>query len=762
MAEKGKTQKKYIHIGIGAALIIALILFLFPDQELAHRSEIPHLGQISTRTIVAPIKFEVPKTEQEIETEKERAAERVTAVFEFNQDETKRVIDEFRQNIKKLAQYDSLQRAINNAAEDDSTVNLKIQKASKIYEALKQRMSATTIKSLQGSNRARDSVFQAFNRMMQRGVSNTLLVTTKNGLQLYLDNYNISNIKNLKYDKQTVALVRDGEEITIDANSLYPRERRIDETFEELQHSFPNAASNQSILSAFYELLYAFTVPNVFYMEKETEHRKEEAKNAVLLNKGIVARGMEIVSQGAIITKDVLEKLEALQIAQQKEDNGRLITAKFGQAAMLIILVALLFLFLFTPIANDLTKRTSHIWSFVSLAALQLIAFYAMHRSATYLQVSDTALPEGIEWIWAYPFTIAPIVMTVLFNRKVGILFSTFSALLTGLLAGYDLAMAVASFCICYASIHFLEKMRYRVQFIWGIISSIAMFAAVLSIILLLRNRMEWVGFYQTLIAGSIMLAVCAALSSSFLIHVAERIFKITTVLTLMEMSDFNRPALKRISQLAPGTFHHSIQVSNLAEKVADSIGANSLLVRVQALYHDLGKTLRPEFFTENQKNGVNPHQSLDALQSAKIITSHVEQGMVLAKEHKLPDIIAAGIAEHHGTGLIKFFYHKAKEENPEKNIDPKLFSYKGPKPQSKETAILMLADMIEATSRSMAGASAEDIRNMIHKTIFERLTDGEFNESNLSVKEMAMLEEAFVSSLEGQFHTRVKYPGQK
>lgn len=755
-------KKAYIHIGIGAALIIALILFLFPDQELAQRAEIPHLGQVSTRTIVAPIKFEVPKSEQEIELEKERAADRVNAVFEFNPDETKRVLDEFRQNLRKLAQYDSLQRAISNAAEDDSTVNQKIQRASKLYDALKQRFSPTAIKSLQSSSRARDSLYQAFNRMMQRGVSNTLLVTTKNGLQLYQDNYNVRDIRNIRYDKPTVSLVRDGEEITIEAGEIRPRERSIEETFDELQHTFPNASSNQGVLSAFYEVLYVFTVPNVFYMDKETERRKEEAKDGVLLNKGIVARGMEIVSQGAIITKDVLEKMEALQIAQQKEDSGRLITSKFGQAGMLIILVALLYLFFFTPIAHDLTKRKAHIWSFTVLAAFQLVTLAGVHKASTYLQLTDTALPEGIEWIWAYPFTFAPIIMTVLYNRKLGILFSSFSSLLVGLLAGYDLAIAVAAFCICYAAIHFLSMMRYRVQFIWGILSSIAMFALMLTIILLLRNRLEWVNFYQTLIAGSIALAICAALSSSLFIHLSERIFGITTVLTLMEMSDFNRPALKRISELAPGTFHHSIQVSNLAEKVADYIGANSLLIRVQALYHDIGKTMRPEFFTENQKQGINPHKDLEAMQSAKIITSHVSQGLMLAKEYKLPDIVAAGIAEHHGTSVIKFFYHKAKEENPEKEINIKDFCYKGPKPQSKETAILMLTDIIEATSRSMAGASAEDIREMIHKTINDRLLEGEFNESNLSVKEISMLEAAFVQGLEGQFHTRVKYPGQK
>ena len=221
---------------------------------------------------------------------------------------------------------------------------------------------------------------------------------------------------------------------------------------------------------------------------------------------------------------------------------------------------------------------------------------------------------------------------------------------------------------------------------------------------------------------------------------------------------------MQRISELAPGTFHHSIQVSNLAEKVADSIGANSLLVRVMALYHDIGKTMRPEYFTENQKQGVNPHNNIEPDQSAKIIVSHVEQGAVLAKDYKIPDLVAAGITEHHGTTLIQYFYHKAVEAAKEegKTVDESVFHYKGPKPQSKETAILMLADIIEATSRSMTDQNPELLESMIHTTIHGRFDEGQFSECDLSIKELFKLEKAFMHSLDGTFHTRVKYPGQK
>ena len=760
-----RKNKQIVHIILGWILVTALAVLLFPTQELAQKAEIPHLGQLSSRTIIAPIKFELPKSSQEIEAEKEKAAERVEAVFEYNADETKRAIDDLKKSLQKLAEYDSIQRNINaSSAANDSSMAQKIQQATKLYENLKSRFSTTAIKTLQSNSRARDSLYQAFLRMMQRGISNTLIVDTKNGLQLYQDSYNVRNVKYIRYYGNSISLIKDGQEYKEDNSNIVPRERRIEEAFIELQKSFPNAANNQGVLSAIYEALYLFASPNVFYMDKETERRKEAAKQAVLPNKGIVARGMEIVAQGAPITQEVLEKLNALQNAQQKENAGKLVTSKFGQIAMLCLLVALLFVFLFTPLATNIRQKNQYIWSFTTLAALQIIVAAAAHQLIEYIRNASTSIPDNINLIWAYPFCFSPIIITVLYDRKLGSLFSAFSSIFLGMLAGYDLAISIGAFCISYASIHFLSMIRYRMNFIWGVLASIGMFALILSILLLLRNRMEWEIYYQTFLVGATMLAIIAALASSLFIHLMEKLFGITTVLTLMEMSDFNRPTLRRISELAAGTFHHSIQVANLAEKVANALGANALLVRVMALYHDLGKTMRPEFFTENQKKGITPHDVLDPYQSAKIILGHVTQGKLLAKEHKIPDLVASAITEHHGTTLIEYFYKEAQKLYPDKEILEEDFRYKGPKPQSKETVILMLADAIEAATRSMhdsGNASPEKIKAMIHHIITTRLNNGEFSESNLSVREVFQLESIFLDSLEGAYHTRVKYLGQ-
>lgn len=760
-----KKKQMKIHFVIGLILVAAMALFLFPDKNIALQSERPHLGQVSTRTIVAPINFEVPKSEQEIEAEKTRAAEKVNAIFGFNSDETNRVYEDLKLFLQKLAQYGSLQAQINQlsaAGGSDSTLQPKVLQASRIYEVLKQRISTSAIKPLSQSSRARDSLLTVFNQMLQRGVSNTFIASTETAAQLYRDNYNLQDLKYIIYTKPNITLIKDNETSTVEASNIQPLRRRIDDAFATLQMIYPN---EQGLLSAFYETLFVFMMPNVFYLEKETLASREEARKKVTLIKGMVPRGMEIVTQGAPITREILERIDALQRAQQKEENSKTFTAIYGNALVFVLIIVFFFLFLYNTPSRGMFKSARQLWSIMALALLQLVAFWIIHHlSGNLNSVNLSIIPDNLDFMWVYPFALAPITATVLYDRRIGLAFNVYSSMIFGILSGYDLAAGALSFAITFVATYPIARMRYRVQFVWGIIAGVIAMAAAISVMYLLRNRLSLEAFYQNLIAGSINITICSALASVLLIHVVERIFGITTVLTLMEMSDFNRPALKRISEYAPGTFHHSIQVSNLAEKVAESIGANSLLVRVMALYHDIGKTMRPEYFTENQKQGVNPHNNLDPQQSIKIITGHVEQGKVLANEFNIPDLVAAGIREHHGSSVIQYFYNKALEKAKETGEDIKIedYSYKGPKPQSKETAILMLADIIEATSRSMTDTSPETMAAMIHKTIESRFTEGQFNECNLSIKELFKLEQAFLNSLDGTYHTRVKYPGQK
>lgn len=762
-----KKKQMKLHLFIGWIVILVIAFLVFPDKNVALQAERPHLGQLSTRTIIAPINFEVLKTDQEIEQERNRAESKINAIFEFNTDESNRIYEDLKQYLQKIASYGALQSQINSlgSTEDsEEAIQTKVQQASRLYESLKTRLSTSAIKQLSLSAKARDSLLVKFNKMLQKGVSNTYIAGSETAVQLFRDTYNIQELKYIIYNKPNVSIIKENEESTLEVSSIQTVQRSIDETFAELQLSFPN---DQGILSAFYEALYVFTLPNVFYLDRETNLRIQQARDKVTRIKGMIPRGMEIVTQGSPITKEILERIDALQLAQEKEENSRILTAPYGHALMFLIIISAFFLFLYLMIVNyhNMFRTPRQLWSIATLVALQLLAFWGgKYLSEFLIQSPDLAtLSENIDFMWLYPFALSPVIATVLYDRRISIAFCALSAFTFGILNGYDLAATIAVTFILFVTTQPLTRMRYRVQFLWGIIASILSLAAAIAIMFLLRNRLAIVPFYQTLLAASVNVIVCTALASVLFIHVLERIHGLTTVLTLMEMSDFNRPALKRISELAPGTFHHSIQVSNLAEKVADSIGANSLLVRVMALYHDIGKTMRPEYFTENQKQGVNPHNSLDPIQSVKIITGHVEQGAVLAKEYKIPDLVASAISEHHGTTIIQYFYHKALENSTgDKIIKEEDFRYKGPKPQSTETAILMLADIIEATSRSMTDTSTESVEEMIHKTIEGRFMEGQFSECDLSIKELFKLEKAFLHSLDGTYHTRVKYPGQR
>ena len=474
-----KKKQMKIHFIIGWVLVAVTAIILFPDRNIALQSERPHLGQVSTRTIVAPINFEVPKSEQEIEAEKTRAAEKVNAIFGYNSDETNRVYEDLKLFLHKLAQYGSLQVQINQLTangDSDSTLQSKVVQASRIYEILKQRISTSAIKPLSLNSKARDSLLTVFNRMLQAGVSNTYIASTETAAQLYRDNYNLQDFKYIIYNKPNITLIKDNEKSTVEASSVQPLRRRIDEAFAQLQMGFPN---EQGLLSAFYETLFVFMMPNVFYLEKETMASREEARNKVTLIKGMVPRGMEIVAQGAPITKEILEKIDALQRAQQKEENSKTFTAIYGNALIFVVIVTFFFIFIFTSPSRGMFKSARQLWSFIALAILQLVAFWSVHHlSGSLNSLELSIIPENFDFMWLYPFALAPITATVLYDRRLGLAFGVFSAMIFGILNGYDLAASVCAFTVTLAATYPLARMRYRVQFVYGIIVGVLAMAA--------------------------------------------------------------------------------------------------------------------------------------------------------------------------------------------------------------------------------------------------------------------------------------------
>jgi len=741
---------------IAGWLVLAIFaIALFPHRDLVIQSDIPRQGVVSSRAYIAPISFDVPKSPAQLKEERELAEAKVNAVFEFNNDATARILNEFEQAMHKIADYGTIKARMAQTNSNTELQSLATQ-ANNIQQELSHRLSVTAIHHLSLHPGARDTLRQAFVHLMNEGVSELLLASTPRQVTLYQEFHNLSEVKSLLYTKQDVSLTRNGHEMDINVSRLRPREAVIEDAFASIQLV---AVSSQGLQSAFYEALHAFVEPNVFYLDKETDSRRKLMAEQVNPSKGVVVKGMEIVSPGSIVTQDAVEKLQALQQTLQQEDGKRSkLTSGFGQALFVLALTILFCLYLLSQSTKDFGK-ISHFWAIICVHLLQIVAFFGNDLLIQHLQRQNSFLPEGTDFIWLQPFILAPVLCTVLFHFRVGLVSAIFTSVHLGMQASYDLTVTISAFFICWATILFLHQIRYRYHFILSIILGVVVTTISLTVTLLLRNRLGWTDFWPEGLLGTINVLTTVSICSLLLIHIFEKGFSVTTNLTLMELSDFNHPALKQLSERAPGSFHHSIMVGNLAEKAATRVGANPLLTRVISLYHDIGKSERPAFFTENQKKGENPHDLLDPQMSAAIIRDHVVQGLRLAKEFKIPDLIAAGIPEHHGDNVIHYFYQKAKDKNPGLEISAEAFSYPGPRPRSKETALVMLADGIEATSRSMEDPDAAHLAKLVQDVIQTRLQQDQLRESGLSIHDLEEIEIGFLQSLEGMYHTRIQYP---
>jgi putative nucleotidyltransferase with HDIG domain len=362
--------------------------------------------------------------------------------------------------------------------------------------------------------------------------------------------------------------------------------------------------------------------------------------------------------------------------------------------------------------------------------------------------------------IYLTPLAIAPIILTVFLNSRIGLVTAFFLPLMVSLISGPDSQFVMSATLAGIAATYNSRDLKDRLQF-YAITPGLILLAYLLVHTGFTLSRFtdmrSWVEplLYFGINAISILLIYP-------IVMLFERLFDMTTDFTLLELSDTNHPLLKELMNKAPGTFHHSLQVGNLSEAAANEIGANALLCRTAALYHDIGKMKRPYYFTENQ-SGQNEHDNIKPSMSAMIIKDHVTQGVQMAREHKLPQAIIDFIQTHHGTTLVSFFYKKAKEtsENPDE-IKEESFRYDGPLPFSKETGILMLADTVEAASRSLKDPTYTKLENLIDKLVDHKMDGKQLSRTPLTFKEIEKIKGVFLTILSGIYHSRVEYPEEQ
>jgi len=502
-----------------------------------------------------------------------------------------------------------------------------------------------------------------------------------------------------------------------------------------------------------YSLIVELMKPNLLYDRETTERRQQARLDRVPRNKGIILENERVVEANKRITDDDLEKLFSLSLAvdakSASEDFVQITLAYLGRIIVVGILVSLLFGFLFVY------KKTI----FEDQKMVLFLCFiFLIEGVLAYLFTQKLALSE-----YLIPITVAAMVVTIMFDGFVGLIAMFSMTFLIGTQIGNNVEFMITSLFTSIMGIYTVRNLRRRSQLFTAIFVLIGCSALAIIGQGLFKGYDWQVMSYDMM--NLLLLSVLSPILTYGLIGILEVSFGITTNLTLIELLDFQQPLLKRLQQEANGTFNHCVVVGNLAEACADSIGANSLLCRVGAYYHDIGKMLRPEYYIENQYGGENKHDKLSPVMSAKIIKSHVSDGLLLAKEYSLPNIVSDFIPMHHGTTRVEYFYRQALEDN--KNVDEEQFKYSGPKPNTKETGILMICEAIEAGIRSIKEPDLIKIEEMITNIINSRISSGQLSECPLTMDELTRIKgnmdgnSGLLSVLKGIYHIRIEYPDE-
>jgi len=495
--------------------------------------------------------------------------------------------------------------------------------------------------------------------------------------------------------------------------------------------------------AAFKSIFFDLVVPNASFNSSLTEVALNERLSQISKVRGRVDKGTLIVSKGEVVQGEKLAMLKSLESEYESqvwsEANYVWILAAYSVLVALALLMLFLFLRKYRPeIFSNNTKVT---FIFFNIALMVLLTTLVVKFNSAY--------------IYVVPLCILPLVLKAFFDARLGLFAHVITVLLLGFVVANNYEYMFLQIIAGIVTILTVSELYKRAN----------LFISVGQITLI--YIISYFSFY-VIHEGSIdglkwqnfLLFVLCGLATLFvqpLIYAYEKLFGLVSDVSLLELSDTNSALLKELSNKAPGTFHHSLNVANLAEAVANDIGANAMLVRVGALYHDVGKMLNPTYFTENQSTGTNPHDELSPKESAKIIVDHVINGIEIAKKNKLPDRVIDFIRTHHGTSFVRYFYNKQMALSSE--FDPDDFRYNGPKPFSRETAILMMCDSVEAASKSLKEPTSTTINALVDTIILNQIEEDQFINANITFKDIESIKKVLKHKLANMYHLRIEYP---
>jgi len=484
---------------------------------------------------------------------------------------------------------------------------------------------------------------------------------------------------------------------------------------------------------------------NVFYDDAKTQTELESLLSGISLTHGLTQTGEKIISRGDIVSNDKYKVLQSLKDSYESKvgTSGKLYMILIGQIILIMMTMGVLALFL-VFFRKDIYSDNKKI-----VLILLMLIFMVL--------IASVVIKYNPDFIYIIPICLVPIVIRAFFDTRLALFVSLITVIIIGFMVPISFEFVFLQVITVIVAILSVVNLQRRSQFFLTAIWIFLTYSLIyIGLSLIQEGSIEGImPLYFGLFAGSAVLT----LFSYLLIYILERIFGFITDVTLIELSNTNNKLLRELSLKAPGTFQHSLQVANLAEEAIYAVGGNAMLVRAGALYHDIGKMDMPSYFIENQTTGINPHDELTYEESAKIIIDHVIGGIERAKKHKLPEQLIDFIRTHHGTRRVEYFYIMKMRDDPNEKVDEKEFTYPGPIPFSKETAVLMMADSVEAASRSLKEYDEEVIDNLVENIISKQVETLQFENSDITFKEITRIKKILKIRLMNIYHIRIEYP---
>ena len=724
----GLSDQAVIDAGVGLIIIVALSLLLLRNYQRPVIEQLP-ASSIATSDIIAPadLKIEDPAQTRRL---RDQAVGSVLPLFDFNpkraREASASIADMFASG-REAAPAASIEQ-VRAAIQERSGIFLDPEQVAVLVKHnFNQELEQLMIDHLESV--AVTPIINSRSQFRRLGATAIIRRDVKTGQETTVTDFNTI------HDKITASASLRSEKL------VWPAEYE---------------ARDRRLLG---EVLGSLIIPNFEYNEAETESRKSAARDSVAPVTVTIKKGEPIVVRDETVTP---VKAALLAEAASNRPIGKRAIEFAGTLVIVMMLLLVLWQYLVRYQQRHLRVRRHFLLQITCFViTLGLVRLFFTLASA----ISNWATHEPFNSATAYqylaPLAVGAVLITILTDAHAAFVFSAILTVFVGMFSG-NVYLAAYTLMSSAGAIYHLQNCRDRTALVraglWiGAVSA----ATALSLDLLGANEPN---LYRIIFDSFCGFAsgVFAAMVASILLPLFEWLFEITTNIKLLELSNLNLPLLKQLAERAPGTYHHSIMVGLLAEAAAEAIGGDALFARVACYYHDIGKSVRPTYFIENQTYMDNRHDKLSPKMSSIVLANHVKQGIALARQHKLPPRIVAIIPQHHGTGLMKYFYYKARKAADDSNSAAleNEFRYPGPKPQTKEAAIIMIADSVEAAARTVQEPTPPKLRNMIDTIIARIRDDGQFDDCDITLRELRIVAESFVKVLMGIHHHRIAYPG--